>query len=118
MVNAWLLVVIAGLVVACFSLYVYAQRMESDSLMQRSLAEEELRTVEYALASAREQVHSQPIYPTLPSPTPTSFSHGSEDERLQAILNLRRSGKSTKQIARALDLPIGAIELLLSLENP
>ena len=117
MVNAWLLMVIAGLVVACLSLYVYAQRMESDSLMQRSLAEEELRTVEHALASAREQVQSQPIYPTLPAPAPASLSHSPEDERFQAILSLRRSGKSTNQIARELGLPMGAIELLLSLEN-
>ena len=115
MVNAWLLLVIAVLVVACLSLYVNAQRMESDSLLQRSLADEDLSLVEQALETARELVQSQPIFP--PALPLVVTPARPEDIHYQAILRLRRSGKSTIQRARELSLPLGAIELLLSLEK-
>ena len=53
MLDSWLLLVIAGLVVTCVSLYVHTQRMESESLLQRARSEEELRTVELALENTR-----------------------------------------------------------------
>ena len=116
MLDAWLLLVIAGLVLACLSLYFHAQRMESDSLIHRSMVEEELRLVERALEVAQGQVHSQPIFPPA-FPLAISAPEEKQREQLEIIFRLRRSGVSLAQIARDLDLPLGAVETLISLER-
>lgn len=115
MLEAWLLLVIAALVVACLSLYFHAQRMESDSLLQRSLAEEELRIVEQTLETTREHLQTQPLFP--PPPPRTSLPERPEDVLSHSILNLHHAGKSTRQIARELGVPSAAIELVLSLKK-
>ena len=114
MLDAWLLLVIAGLVLACISLYFHVQRMESDALIQQSMVEEELRLVERALQAAQEQVHLQPIFPpTMSSPEEKEKQEG----QLAIIFRLRRAGVSLAQIARDLNLPLGAVETLISLER-
>ncbi|MCX6365883.1 MAG: hypothetical protein NTX57_04155 [Armatimonadetes bacterium] len=119
MLDSWLLLVIAGLVVTCVSLYVHTQRMESESLLQRARSEEELRTVELALENTRAQIYSQPIFPSpsLPlSPIPPRASE-EQKEQFGEILRLRRAGKNITQIARELHLSVGAIETLVALED-
>ena len=120
MLDSWLLLVIAGLVVTCVSLYVHTQRMESESLLQRTRSEEELRVVELALENMRAQIYSQPIFPSPPSfplaPIPPRSSK-EQKEQFEEILRLRRAGKNVAQIARELRLSVGAIETIVALED-
>ncbi|WP_309723499.1 hypothetical protein [Armatimonas sp.] len=118
MLDSWLLLVIAGLVVTCVSLYVHTQRMESESLLQRARSDEELRVVELALENTRAQIYSQPVFPSsLPLAPTISRASKEQKEQFEEILRLRRTGKTVAQIARELRLSVGAIETIVALED-
>ena len=107
MLSAWLLLIIAALIVLCFSLYYHAKRTESEALTREWLATEELRDTEAALRESQQRVQSLQSEPILPAPPPEDLS--------TLVLRLRRSGKSASRIAQELGLPTSAVETLIAL---
>lgn len=109
MLSAWLLIIIAALIVLCFSLYFNAKRLESEALAREWLALEELREAEAALRESEERFVRLQAEPILPEPPPEELS--------DRVLRLRRSGKSATRIAQELGIPTSAVETLVALRS-
>lgn len=107
MLSAWLLIIIAALIVLCFSFYYQARCWESSACAREWLALEELQGAQAALRESQERIESlqlEPIVPDLPL-----------DDLHSRVWHLRRGGKSAARIAQELEMPLSAVETLVSL---
>ncbi len=97
--TAWLLLILAGLAIACQVFYLKMRRAESVRKALESLHDEERKTNEATLAA-------------LLSDAPKAES--SADWRSQAVL-LSRHGLTPNDIGYRLGVPAGEVELVLKL---
>jgi hypothetical protein len=105
--NPWLLLILAGLVIACQVFYLRMRRAESVRGAVESLQEEERRNLEATLATL---IRDEPgtADPSAPIAAPGA------DWRPQAVL-LSRCGVTLDEIALRLGVPVGEVELALRL---
>jgi hypothetical protein len=134
--TAWLLIVIVGLLLVCLVLYQLLQQTESVARGRQSLAAEDLRSAEAALSATLERFaqlderlsrDTPPAPAVVPEPLPepiieppiaASESPDDPATRLRRrALALHHEGLDLMGVAREIGLPVGAVELLLSLES-
>lgn len=128
----WLLLVIAGLIVACAVMHSRLRETESATRGQQSVIADELRDAEATLVSALDRLRRMDQELSERESGIAQRLRESGDRfhvdrapvaapgaswRREAV-ELWRRGMSALEIARELELPVGEVELVLALECP